>query len=177
MTIDSLKKRFRVQRQGDLTLNWIKVLAYLDSSNNGSRESSAEKLGKEIGVPENVITEYAYPALLKNGYIKRLADNLPERDANSYEVTQKGRRALGNFLNAVGLVELGVMVGISLVVGATIGFMYPIFLQYPSYLTIILGVAVLAGMVELFFLSVFVWMARKRRREVLSIMLQKPERI
>lgn len=32
-------------------------------------------------------------------------------------MTQKGRRALGNFLNAVGLPELGIMVAISLVAG------------------------------------------------------------
>ncbi len=175
MALESLKRRFRVERMGDLTLNWIKVLAYLDNSKRGNRESSAEKLGKELGIPENTITNYAYPALLNYGYIRLLGDNLPDRDANSYALTQKGRRALGNFFNAVGLVEMGIMVGISLIVGAVIGIsLYPAYAQYPSYLFTVLVLTVSAGAIEAFFLSVFVWMARQRRREVLSIMLQKP---
>ncbi len=172
MSLESLRRRFRVERLGDLTLDWIKVLVYLDSSKRGSREPSAEKLGKKLGISENTITVYAYPALVRNGYIRLLANNLPERDANSYELTQKGRKALGHLLNAVGFFELGIMVAISLVVGAMVGTLYLAYLQYPSYLTFVLALVVSAGIVEAFFLFVFVRMARQRRREVLSMMLK-----
>jgi uncharacterized protein YacL len=172
---ESLRRRFRVERLGDLTLNWIKVLVYLGTSKSGSREPSAERLAKEtLGLgSENVITEYAYPALLKKGYIRLLARNLPERDANSYELTEKGRKAMGQLLNAVGFFELGIMVVISLVVGAMIGAVYLAYLQYPSYLALVLALGTSAGIVEVFFLYVFVRMAKQRRREMLSIMLQK----
>jgi hypothetical protein len=124
MALESLKRRFRVERLGDLTIDWIKVLVYLESTRRGDRESSAENLGRRLGVSENTITDYAYPALFRKGYIKILGENLPRRDANSYELTPKGKRALGKLLNAVGLFELGIMVGISLVVGALVGLMY-----------------------------------------------------
>ncbi len=176
MALESLRKRFRVQRLGDLTLNWIKVLAYLESSKSGSRESSAEKLANELGLgSENVITVYAYPTLRRKGYIRPLASNLPERDANSYELTPKGRKALGYFLNAFGFAEMGVMVVVSLVVGAVIGLMYLASLQSPSFFPIALGLTFSAAIVEAFFLGFSLWAARQRRREVLQIMLQKPE--
>lgn len=84
MVLEYLKRRFRVERLGDLTIDWIKVLAYLENSKRGGRESSAEKLGKKLGISENAITEYAYPGLLRRGYIKLFSENLPRRDANSY---------------------------------------------------------------------------------------------
>lgn len=65
------------------------------------------------------------------------------------------------------------MVGISLMVGAFIGITYPAYLQYPSYLSVIFALAISALLVEAFFLSVFVWIARQRRREILSIMLRQ----
>jgi hypothetical protein len=176
MTLESLRRRFRVQRLGDLTLNWIKVLAYLESSKSGSREPSAEKLAEELGLgSENVITVYAYPALRRKAYIRLLAGNLPNRDANSYELTPKGKKAIGYFLNAFGFAEMGIMVVVSLIVGAVMGLMYLASLQSPSFFTIALGLTISAAVVEAFFLGFTMWAARQRRREVLQIMLQKPE--
>ncbi len=176
MALEFLKRRFRVQRLGDLTLNWIKVLAYLESSKSGSREPSAEKLADELGLgSENVITVYAYPALRRKGYVRLLASNLPERDANSYELTPKGRKALGYFLNTFGFAEMGTMVVVSLIVGAVIGLMSLAYLQNPPFFPLALGLVIFAAVIEAFFFAFSVWAARQRRREVLQIMLQKPE--
>lgn len=177
MALESLKRRFRVQRLGDLTLNWIKVLAYLESSKSASRESSAKKLADELGLgSENVITVYAYPHLRREGYIRLLASNLPERDANSYELTPKGRKALGYFLNTFGFAEMGIAVVTSLIVGALIGLMSLAYLQNPPFFPIAFAFVLFAAIVEAFFLSFSVWAAKQRRREVLQVMLQKPDK-
>lgn len=175
MSLEYLKRRFRVERLGDLTINWITVLVYLDSTKRGKREPSAKTLEGKIGVPENTITNYAFPALVRYGYVRILGENLPRRDANSYEVTPKGKRALGNFLNAVGFFELGMMVVISLVVGALLSIMYLAILQSPLGFPLFLSAALFGIAVEGFFLWFFVRMARQRRREILSIMLKESE--
>lgn len=172
---NALKDAIRIERLGDLTLDWLKVLVYLGNTKRGGRESSAENLGKELGVSENMITNYAYPALIRKGFIRLLAANLPERDANSYELTAKGKKALGQLLNTIGYFDAAFVGILTFALGVLLGELYLPYQMYPTYFVFILLLAVIAGSVLTLFIINIVRASRSRRREVLSVMLRKPE--
>jgi DNA-binding transcriptional regulator YhcF (GntR family) len=91
MALASLKRLFRIQSVGDLKLNYVQILLYLESHEKGERLSSPEKLARELGIAELTVVR-AYESLLQHKFIAAGPNVFfsPEsdiRDPSEFEVT------------------------------------------------------------------------------------------
>lgn len=177
MALASLRRLFGIQNVGDLTLNYVQILLYLESHKKGERPSSPEKLARELGIAELTVVR-AYESLLQHGYIA-VAKDVPSsyhyeiRDPNEFTVTPLGRKALRPFLSSFGFVEV-VLVGILMLgLGVMLGLIYSAYELYPSYIAAlsIITVVIVAAIATL--LAYLVRVARETRRNQLSIALRK----
>ena len=128
MTFARLRKLFGIQNVGDLTLNYVQILLYLESHKKGERPSSPEKLARELGIAELTVVR-AYESLLEHRFIA-VPGNVPSsyqsqiRDPNEFEVTSLGRKALRPFLNSFGFLEVALL-GVSMLgLGFMVGLIY-----------------------------------------------------
>lgn len=177
MSLVSLRRLFRIENVGDLTLNYVQILLYLESHQKGERPSSPQKLAHELGIAELTVVR-GYESLLYHGYIA-VAQGVPSsnqyeiRDPNEFVITSLGRKALRPFLNSFGFIEVTLVGVLMLGLGVVVGLIYSGYELYPSYLELlsIITVAIIAVIAGL--LAYLVRMARGTRRNQLSIALRK----
>lgn len=177
MVLASLRKLFRIQRVGDLTLNYVQILLYLDSHARGQRLSSAEKLAHELGIAQLTVVR-GYESLIEHGYIAVPHDVPPSnryeiRDPNEFVVTALGRKALRPFLGTFGFVEVALVGVLMLGLGLMIGLIYSAYELYPSYLDALLIIAVAIVVAIAGLLTYLVRTGRETRRSQLSTALRK----
>ena len=177
MALASLKRLFRIQSVGDLTLNYVQILLYIESHKKGERPSSPEKLARELGIAELTVVR-AYESLLQHKFIAA-GPNVPSsyrseiRDPNEFEVTPLGRKALRPFLSSFGFLEVALVGVLMLALGVMVGLIYSDYELYPSYIEIMSIITVVVVLVIVGLLVYLVKMARETRRNQLSIALRK----
>jgi len=177
MALASLKRLFRIQSVGDLTLNYVQILLYLESHKKGERPSSPEKLARELGIAELTVVR-AYESLLQRKFIA-VGPDVPSsyqseiRDPNEFTVTPLGRKALRPFLGSFGFLEVALVGVLMLGLGVMVGLIYSDYELYPSYIEIMSIITVVIVLVIAGLLAYLVKMARETRRNQLSIALRK----
>ena len=177
MALTSVRRLFGIQNVGDLTLNYVQILLYLESHRKGERPSSPEKLAHELGIAELTVVR-GYESLLKHKFIVVAKDVPPSyqyeiRDPNNFTVTALGRKALRPFLSSFGFLEVALTGILMLGLGIMLGLIYSAYELYPFYLEAlsIITVAIVGAIAAL--LAYLVRMARETRRNQLSIALRK----
>ncbi len=120
-------------------LSPLKVLLYLDGHQKGTRASTPERLGKEIGIGGYDTIKNSYTWLSDRGYVA-LAPGVPTVDGvaeiidpNELVVTPLGRDALKPFLAAFSLQEVASIALAMLGLGFFLGLTEVVFQMYPSY--------------------------------------------
>ena len=174
-----LKRAFGMERVGDLQLNYLSVLVYLEVKPRQDRATSAEKLGEVLGIAENTVMS-AFHKLLDFKYISLAPDELQSnpyemRDPRSFVVTPLGRMALKPFLGAFGYVTVAVLTVFALAFGAMLGAVIFSLFLYPSYALALAIVSVPLFAVMVFALYTLVRDERNRRRAIVSIALRKKQ--
>ena len=121
-------------------LSPLKVLLYLDGHQKGTRASTPERLGKEIGIGGYDTIKNSYTWLSDHGYVA-LAPGVPTVDGvaeiidpNELVVTPLGRDALKPFFAAFSLQEVVSIALTMLGFGFVLGLTEVVFQMYPSYL-------------------------------------------
>lgn len=181
MHIPSFAKRvFGAEKVGDLTLNDLKVLLYLQTVKD--RHQSPERAAEYLGIgSENTVVK-AFSVLRERGYVK-LAKSAPAiaistdvRDPRLFQVTAKGKRALRPFLGVVGLSGLITVAALTFAFGAILGFFYAgVAPFYPAYANIIAILFLVAGA---FYVFIFYWIwatAKAERESKLLSIFKKPQ--
>lgn len=170
---NALKNAARIEGLGGLTIDQVRVFLYLGTHKRRERPSLPE-VAEELGIVENTVAS-AFKELAREGFIVLTGKNQPERDANSYELTPKAKKALGQLLNTIGYVDASFIGALTFALGVLVGGMYLSYQVYPAYFGFILLLTVVASGVLILFLVNTVRASRSRRRQVLSVMLRKPE--
>ena len=177
MALASLKRLFRIQSVGGLTINYVQILLYLESHEKGERPSSPEKLARELGIAELTVVR-AYESLLQHKFIA-VPRNVPSsyqsqiRDPNEFTVTPLGRKALRPFLSSFGFLEVALVGVLMLGLGLMLGLIYSVYELYPSYVEVVSIITVVIVLAIAGLLAYLVKMARETRRNQLSIALRK----
>jgi len=159
-------------------LSPLKVLLYLDGHQKGSRASTPERLGKEIGIGGYDTIKNSYTWLSDHGYVA-LAPGVPTVDGvaeiidpNELVVTPLGRDALKPFLAAFSLQELASIALTTLGFGFILGLTAVVFQMYPSYFWDYFLLDIAFGIAVSYVTSVALREARVRKKERIASLIE-----
>lgn len=172
-----LRRAFGVERIGNLQLNYLSVLVYLEITPRQERATSAEKLHEELDIAENTVMN-AFHKLLDLKYIalapgEQQSNPYEMRDPSSFVVTPLGRMALKPFLGAFGYITVAVLTIFALAFGAMLGAVIFSLFLYPSYALALAIVSIPLFAVFVFALYILVRDERNSRRAIVSMALTK----
>ena len=170
-------RAFGVERIGNLQLNYVSVLVYLEITPRQERATSAEKLHEELDIAENTVMN-AFHKLLDSKYITLAADEQQSnpyevRDPRSFAVTPLGRMALKPFLGTFGYITVAVLTIFALAFGAMLGAVIFSLFLYPSYAIALAIVSIPLFAVLVIALYILVRDEKNRRRAIVSMALTK----
>ncbi|MDG6921346.1 MAG: hypothetical protein JRN27_08475 [Nitrososphaerota archaeon] len=159
-------------------LSPLKVLLYLDRYQKGTRASTPERLGKEIGIGGYDTIKNSYTWLSNHGYVA-LAPGVPTVegvaemiDPNELVVTPLGRDALKPFLAAFSLQEVASIALAMLGLGFVLGLTEVVFQMYPSYFWGFALLDLAFGIAVSYVTSVALREARVRKKERVASLIE-----
>ena len=161
-----------------IRLSPLKVLLYLDRHQRGTRASTPERLGREIGIGGYDTIKNSYAWLFDHGYIG-LAQEVPMvggvaeiLDPNELVVTPRGRNALKPFLAAFSLQEVASIAFTTLGLGFVLGFTEVVFQIYPSYLWILVLLDIAFGVAFSYVTSLALRDEKGRKKERVASLIE-----
>ena len=174
----SFISRLSQRKLEKVRLSPLKVLLYLDGHQKGTRASTPERLGKEIGIGGYDTIKNSYTWLSDHGYVA-LAPGVPTVDGvaeiidpNELVVTPLGRDALRPFLAAFSLQEVASVALAMLGLGFVLGLTEIVFQMYPSYLWDFFLLDLAFGIAVSYVTSVALREARVRKKERVASLIE-----
>ena len=173
-----LLARLSQRKLEKVRLSPLKVLLYLDGHQKGTRASTPERLGKEIGIGGYDTIKNSYTWLSDHGYVA-LAPGVPTVDGvaeiidpNELVVTPLGRDALKPFLAAFSLQEVASIALTTLGLGFVLGLTGVVFQMYPSYLWDLVLLDLAFGVAVSYAAFVALREARGRKKERVASLIE-----
>jgi len=171
-----LRRWLGPRRHERIRLSPLKVLLYLESHQREARETTPERLGREIGIGGYDTIKNSYVWLLDHGYVTPAPDVPKIRgsaeilDPRDLVVTPQGEKALKPYLTAFSTEEVASIALAALGLGFVLGLTEVVFQLYPSYL----GILVVTDLAFTLAISVVVALAlkeanRRKKERVASL--------